>query len=288
VRWEGVTDQLKSSLLAYYRASYPVLWASAFAQAFGGGHGHSAWLLGPSGYLLSTGGLRFGLDVRVSAPWTAQENHGSMAGDLSKLDFILLSHEHGDHYDTSMLTLLKDSPVRWFIPAFFDRSRVLATGVAPERVTWVEPGQAYQMGSLSITAFKSPHVKVPEMGYLVETGNARLLFPGDVRDYGAPLPDFGPVDCLFAHVWLGRGNAQNLPCERGSLYEPWLSAFCNYAVALRPRRVLLTHLFELGRDAANMWTYAHAGLAADTLLARDASLEIAVPRIGEEIILPAG
>jgi len=271
------TDELKSSLLAYYRESYPGLWAGAFAQAFGGGHDHSAWLLGPSGYLLSAGGARFGLDLRVSSPWVAEDMHGGMAGDLAGLDFMLLSHEHGDHYDRAMLALLKDAPLRWFIPAFFDRGRVLATGVAPERITWVEAGRAYQIGGLTVTAFESLHVKVPELGYLVETGRARLLFPGDVRDYTRPPPDFGPVDCLFAHVWLGKGNARNLPCE------PWLSAFCDYAIALRPRRVFLAHLFELGRDAANMWTYAHAGLAADGLLARDAALEVFAPRIGVEM-----
>ena len=274
-----MVDDLKAALLAQYHESYPALWARVFAQAFSGGHEHSAWLLGPSGYLLSAGGLCFGLDIRVGAPWVAEENYGRMAGDLAKLDFMLLTHEHNDHYDRAMLALLKDAPVRWLIPAFFDQSRVLATGVAPERVTWVEAGLTYRMGGLAVTAFESPHVKVPEMGYFIDTGRAKLLFPGDVRDYTIPLPDFGPVDCLFAHVWLGRGNARNLPCE------PWLSAFCDYITALRPRRVLLTHLFELGRDTANMWTYAHAGLAADGLLARDASVEVGAPWMGEEIQL---
>jgi len=270
---------MTAALLAYYRESYAVLWASAFAQAFSTAHDHHAWLLGPSGYLLSVNGLRFGLDIHIHRPWIADDLSGSLADDLSRLDFMLLSHVHGDHYDEAMLRLLKGAPVRWFIPAFFDRERVLAAGVSPERVTWVEPGRTYQAGQLAITAFESFHVKVPELGYLVETGQSRLLFPGDVRDYARRLPDFGPLDCLFAHVWLGRGNAQNLPCE------PWLSGFCDFAVSLLPRRVFLTHLFELGRDAGNLWTYTHAGLAADGLLERDASLQIAIPRIGEALSL---
>jgi len=63
-----VTDGLKPALLGYYRRSYPGLWASAFAQAFGGEWGHHAWLLGPSSYLLSTDGLRWGLDVCLNRP----------------------------------------------------------------------------------------------------------------------------------------------------------------------------------------------------------------------------
>jgi len=272
-------DELKFTLLDYYRRSYHGLWSSAFTQAFSGEHDHNAWLLGPSSYLFAINGLRFGLDIHIDQPWIAREDRGGFAGDLSKLDFMLFTHEHRDHYDESMLALLKDRPVRWFIPAFFNRERVRATGIWPERITWVEPGQAYPIGTLSITTFDSPHVQVPETGYLVETGKSRLLFPSDVRDYAQSLPDFGPLDCLFAHVWLGRGNAQGLPCE------PWLSEFCGFITATRPRRVFLTHLFELGRNAANMWTYAHAGLAADGLLARDASLEIAIPRVGGRVSL---
>ena len=274
-----MTERCRAALLDYYRGSYAGLWDRAFAQAFGGEHDHHAWLLGPSGYLLSADGLRFGLDIHIHRPWIADDLSASLADDLSRLDFMLLSHAHGDHYDEALLRLLKDAPVRWFIPAFFDCGKILATGISPERVTWVEPGHTYQAGPLAITAFESPHVKVPELGYLVETGKYRLLFPGDVRDYAQRLPDFGPVDCLFAHVWLGRGNAQNLPCE------PWLSGFCDFAAALRPRRVFLTHLFELGRDADNLWTYAHAGLVADWLLERDASLQIVIPRIGESLPL---
>lgn len=274
-----MTEQCRTALLAHTRESYAELWARAIAQAFNEEHEHHAWLLGPSGYLLSAGGLRFGLDIHIHRPWIAEYLCGSLAGDLSRLDFMLLSHAHGDHYDEALLRLLKDAPVRWYIPAFFDRERVLATGISPELVTWMEPGRTYQMGSLAITAFESPHVKVPELGYLVETEQSRLLFPGDVRHYAGCLPDFGPVDCLFAHVWLGRGNAHNLPCE------PWLSGFCDFAAALRPRRVFMTHLFELGRDTGNLWTYAHAGLAADGLLERDASLQVEIPRIGERLSL---
>jgi L-ascorbate metabolism protein UlaG (beta-lactamase superfamily) len=274
-----VTERCRAALQAHFQESYAGLWANAFAQAFGTEHDHQAWLLGPSGYLLSADGLRFGLDICIHRPWIEDGPRDSLAGNLSRLDFMLLSHEHADHYDEAMLRLLKDAPVRWFVPAFFDRGRLLATGISPERITWVEPGQTYQEGSLAITAFESPHVNVPELGYLVETGKARLLFPGDVRDYTQGLPAFGPVDCLFAHVWLGRDNARNLPCE------PWLSGFCDFAAALRPRRVFLTHLFELGRDAGNLWTYSHAGLAADGLLERDASMQIAIPRIGEALSL---
>ncbi len=67
----------------------------------------------------------------------------------------------------------------------------------------------------------------------------------------------------------------NLPCE------PYLTNFCDFTIALNSKLVFLTHLYEIGRPIEEMWTYTHAGLAVDGLLARNPSLEIVVPRIGK-------
>jgi hypothetical protein len=83
-----------------------------------------------------------------------------------------------------------------------------------------------------------------------------------------------PRDCLFAHVWLGLGNSRNLPCE------PYLGQFGDFVLAFRPRRVFLAHLYEIGRTVEEMWTYTHAGLAMDALLARDPGLDVVIPRLG--------
>ena len=93
---------------------------------------------------------------------------------------------------------------------------------------------------------------VPATGYLVEFQNKRWLFPGDTRTYDASqLPSFGPVDGLFAHLWLGRGCA--LMDE-----PPLLDAFCQFCLDLQPRRIILTHLNEFGRDADDFWDEEHA------------------------------
>ena len=67
---------------------------------------------------------------------------------------------------------------------------------------------------------------MPSTGYLIESDEKRLLLPGDTRTYDtAALPDFGPVDVAFAHVWLGRNAAlQTAP--------PLLEEFCRFVEAL--------------------------------------------------------
>lgn len=90
------------------------------------------------------------------------------------------------------------------------------------------------------------------MGYLVEFNGKRWLFPGDTRDYRSGLlPSLGPVDGIFAHLWLGRG------CARMG-EPPLLEEFCRFCYDLQPKRVILTHLYEFGRDVEDAWEDRHA------------------------------
>ncbi|MCX6035958.1 MAG: hypothetical protein NTV38_13445, partial [Chloroflexi bacterium] len=93
----------------------------------------------------------------------------------------------------------------------------------------------------------------------VEMGGKRWLFPGDTRTYDpAGLPDLGPVDVLFAHLWLGRAVALQS-------HPPLLELFCRFCLAFQPRRVILTHLEEWGRQASDFWDIEHAKMAVSVL-----------------------
>jgi len=278
-------EEWKSAAIDNYRKSYNRQWIKMFEQIHSNKYDHHMWLLGPSSYLFSTNGMRWGMDIQFRMPWIADIVGDRLIEDLSKLDFIILTHEHSDHLDYRLLSMLRDAPIRWLIPAFFNREKLLATGLSPHRITWVEPDKVYNVDKLSITTFNSLHFRpngqgVPEIGYMVDTGYLHLLFPVDVREYNASkMPRFDQVDCLFTHVWLGGGNALNLPCE------PFLTDLCDFCIALNPKRVYLTHLYEIGRPIEEMWTYTHAGLVADGLLARNPDLDIVVPRIGNTYYL---
>lgn len=269
----------KAAAIEDYQNSYRAKWTRAFEQIQSKRYDHHVWLLGPSSYVFLTDGVRWGMDLQFRLPLILDTVRDLVVEDLAALDFILLTHEHSDHLDYSLISMLSDKPVKWIIPAFFDRDKILATGLSADRITWVEPGQEYDLGKLKLNTFESLHFRpsgqgVREIGYLAATSRSRILFPGDVRNYDiSKMPHFGPVDCLFSHVWLGGGNALNLPCE------PWLTNFCDFTCALDSELVLLTHLYEIGRPIEEMWTYTHAGLATDGLLARNPSLEIVVPRI---------
>ena len=117
------------------------------------------------------------------------------------------------------------------------------------------------------------------MAYLIETAGKRWLFPGDTRIYDARLlPDMGSVDSLFAHLWLGRGEALQTP-------PPLLKPFCQFCLDLQPDQIILTHLEELGRDADDFWDASHVKLVQQQFEKQRASIPILPVYMGDRVCL---
>jgi hypothetical protein len=86
------------------------------------------------------------------------------------------------------------------------------------------------------------------------------------------------VDAAFAHIWLGRGSAlMNEP--------PLLDAFCRFFLDLKPRRILLTHLHEFGRDANDWWDETHIQMVRSKVLQLSGNISLSQVIMGESILL---
>jgi L-ascorbate metabolism protein UlaG (beta-lactamase superfamily) len=164
------------------------------------------------------------------------------------------------------------------------------TGIPEEKIMVPVPLQPFEMNGILITPFTGLHWEndssrpnglrgVPAMGYLIEFSGKRWLFPGDTRVYDSrQIPDFGPVDGLFAHLWLGRTGAMTEP-------PPLLESFCRFFLDLKPRRIVLSHLHELSRGPLSYWDESHAMLATKTLQKISPGVHIASANMGESIQL---
>ncbi len=272
---------VRESVLARYARYYGEVWSAIERGAASGAD--AFWLMGAASYLFSVGGRRFAVDPMFNTPRSGEALRLAGPGAVSLLDgceFILITHGHADHFDPRLMESCRHT--RWYIPAFLaDR---LPGGM--KNATLVRGGDRFEIGPFHIEAFDSLHYDagtdtgVPEVGYFIGAGEKRLLLPGDIRDYDAErLPRFGPVTHFFAHVWLGRGNALNWPCGE------YPGQMARFALAFRPERVYLTHLLEAERGEKDLWTYAHAGLVADALLALEPGLRVSMPLLGETVLL---
>lgn len=99
-----------------------------------------------------------------------------------------------------------------------------------------------------------------------------------MRDYKAPPPDGEPVDYTFGHVFLGREDATG---DRFSLLED----FCRFMTAKKCRNLILTHLYEIGRDARDMWCFRHAQMIREKIAEYDDELSVEIPRFGDTLPL---
>lgn len=269
-------------------AGYPSLWAQMIAQWRLPGDDR-AWLSYAANYLFRTGGLRWALDpltLRQRLPGAPEVDPGG----LSLLSFVLLTHRHADHLDLHLIRALSSYPIRWVIPVPV-LPEVLAHAALPEsQVIIAHDRQPLQMGGITITPFEGLHWEppptagaaprgVPALGYLVEFSGRRWLFPGDVRHYDLRLlPDFGPLDSVFAHLWLGRGAAlQDEP--------PLLETFCHFFARLPARRLVVTHLREIGRRAEDYWDERHYALVAARLRQLNSTIQVEHAMMGQSLSL---
>ncbi len=216
------------------------------------------------------------------------------AVDLShafdQLSFVVLTHNHADHLDFDLLNFLRNLPIQWIIPEFI-LPQVLAKVTLPEhQIVVPQPHQPIEIYGVRILPMEGHHFEesqddggtprgVFSMAYLVEFNEKRWFFPGDTRDYHSlflPSPD--SLDGMFSHLWLGRGCAMMED-------PPLLDEFCRFCISLKPKRIVLTHLEEFGRDDNDLWDLWHVQKVLIRLTHFGLSIPVLAARMGDRVIL---
>jgi len=271
-------------------ARYPAIWNKLIAEWNSPGPEDRAWLMYSANYLFRTQGVRWALDPLTLKCRLPRAPVMDVARDLQGLDFVLLTHRHKDHLDFDLLRALRHLPIRWIIPEAILLLVQREGGLPAKQILVPNPQQSIELHGLRITSFDGLHWEdapgypdgrrgVPASGYLVELDGRRWLFPGDTRTYDpAGLPDHGPVDVLFAHLWLGRGAALQT-------HPPLLEQFCRFCLALQPQRLILTHLQEWGRQASEFWNLEPVELVVSVFKEHAPLLPIEIACTGDVILL---
>lgn len=281
---QAVIEQKRKALCG----QYPLLWSSMISDWQADDAADAAWLTYSANYLLRTKGVRWAIDP-LALNWRVPEAPKvDVEHDLDGLSFVLLTHDHCDHLDLNLIRLLREKPIQWVIPTFLQEKVLIETGLAPEKVISPKAMHPIDLNGVMVTPFEGQHLityangsckGLPAMGYLVECSGKRWLFPGDTRVYDiSRFPKFGVVDMLFPHLWLGHGSA--LLESNG-----YMDAFCQFAADLRPRKIVITHLREFGRDANNFIDDEHAQKALDLLASRYPGIDSSSAHTGEKINL---
>jgi L-ascorbate metabolism protein UlaG (beta-lactamase superfamily) len=248
----------------------------------------AVWLMYTANYLFNTHNIRWAVDPVLLNNRVPEAVQLDVGYDMAKMDFILLTHSHADHVDPALWSQLYATHCRWVIPDHMLDFISRTTPLAPDDLIVAVPGIEINIARVTITPFSAPHYEqrpdgslnhVSETGYLVKTRNGTYLLPGDVRTFDTGvLRPFKDSSAVFAHVFLGRSAA---------LLDnpPLLADFVDFYLNCRPRKILLAHLYELGREPEDCWRTSHAEQVAAVIEDADSGIHIRIPEWYEEIIL---
>jgi len=248
----------------------------------------AVWLMYSANYLFNTGGLKWAVDPVLLSNRVPEAPLLDASRDLSELDFVLLTHAHVDHVDVVLWAQLRESSCHWIVPEHM--AEFFTDDAAMTDCDWsvAVPGRELAVAGARITPFAAPHYErratgetsgVDSTGYCVETASGSYLLPGDIRTYDpACLRPFSDVCAVFAHVFLGRSAAV-------ADEPPLLDAFVDFYLSCRPKKIVLSHLYELGRGPEDCWLDSHARTAANAFKAVDNDVEISIPEWYTETIL---
>lgn len=248
----------------------------------------AVWLVYSASYLFNTRGLKWAVDPVLLSNRVPEAPVLDVTSDLADLDFILLSHAHTDHTDVVLWSHMERSRCHWIVPEHLADLFANEVSVNDSAYSVAIPGKEIVVSGARIVPFEAPHYEhletgktnhVDSTGYLVETAGASYLFPGDIRTYDPScLEPFADVSAVFAHVFLGRSSA--LVCE-----PPLLEEFVDFYLSCSPKKIVLSHLYELGRDPEDCWIASHARAIAKAFNAADSKVKIVIPEWYEETSL---
>jgi L-ascorbate metabolism protein UlaG (beta-lactamase superfamily) len=215
--------------------------------------------------LLDFGGYRILTDPWFSERWGYYhgEPYGIALADLPRLDGVLVSHDHYDHFDLESFRRYPDKGVPMLLKrGLAAKARAAGFGNVRELDAW----EATTLGPLTITAAPGKH-KVPEITFVLEGlgltvyfGADTLLIP-ELREVARRFPRIDlalvPVNGLTLRPLLNRQVVMNARegAELCALLRPRLAVPIHYAFTGGPiqDRLVLKYTGtadEFAREAA--------------------------------------
>lgn len=95
-----------------------------------------------------------------------------------EFDFVLLTHEHSDHFKISTIIDIYVKTKAIFVCGEFLSTKLLKVGIAQNRILIVETGKVYQLGLYRISPIILYH-DVPNFGYRIMIDNYRHIHATD-------------------------------------------------------------------------------------------------------------
>ncbi len=165
------------------------------ALPMGTGQLAASWL-GQSGFAIRHVDTTILVDPFL-APYQGRLYDAALTPDAAQgISAVLCSHEHLDHFDAiSAPAIAAASPGAVFVVPTPIVDMVTEVGIAPDRVIGLQPGEATDIGGLTVRGVPAMHGVTPDdaygfgeaisqglvrfLGYAIEAGGVRIYHAGD-------------------------------------------------------------------------------------------------------------
>jgi L-ascorbate metabolism protein UlaG (beta-lactamase superfamily) len=145
--------------------------------------------LGNLSWLIAGGGRLLAFDLDLDSELRMARSPLSAAEIASSLDYHLITHGHGDHFNEITSRILAESSKCTFVVPANCTKKAASFGVPSERLMVARPGEPFELGGVHVEPHRALHghksfslyggANFDDCGYLLAMAGVRLYQPGD-------------------------------------------------------------------------------------------------------------
>ena len=215
---------------------------------------------GGAGFVIRTDDMLIGLDLYLSdACMQSNDDFKRLIPppfepEEIKLDYLICTHEHGDHLDTGSLHKFINEKTNTMLVGTNTVVRECAKlGIASTRMIRLDRGESVRIGDVTVTAVLADHgdLSLDAIGVIISIGGKAIYFTGDTC-FRPDLPKLVPlpekIDVLIVPI---NGKYGNPDAKDAAYITAWV----------RPKTVIPCHYWlfkEHGGDPGLFGQYCRA------------------------------
>jgi L-ascorbate 6-phosphate lactonase len=172
------------------------------------------WWIGQLGYVLKFGKTIVYIDAFLSEEVDRLIPPLFRPEEITNADFVMGSHDHGDHIDRKAWHQLSTSSprARFVVPGLLVESLVQDLGIVRERFIAADDGATVEEGGIRVTGIAAAHEfldrdpdtgRFPYLGFIIEGNGMRVYHSGDCCVYDglySRLARRGRIDVAFLPI----------------------------------------------------------------------------------------
>jgi len=246
------------------------------------------WWLGQMSFVVKVGDLVLYVDPYLAERDTRLVAPLLDATRIRNADYVLCSHDHGDHLDpVATMGIAVASPRAAYVCSAASAAHLSALGIDEQRIISLDGDTVFQRGELAITAIPAAHegldhqvdLGYPHLSFVVEHGPVCLYMSGDSLCYDGMPARLSGYSFDLAVVPINGRDGERL--RRGCIGNMTCQEAVDLVGLLHPRLAVPGHYDMFANNPGDV------SLFAEYMDVKYPDVPYWIGKHGERVILPA-